>query len=200
MNNIYFEINKFWNKHLYSSVNLSRQVRSRLPSAVTGLLECSGGVCQPRLQWRLRAEDSSRYSRRDSQSVRALVPDVKVRDRGFHNITLLDMGDIAGPNISIADLSLLCLQWPVPVVSDMAWVQPELEQLRHVCKKRYRGTQADMCSYCGKRIKLDMSRHVANYHLELSQLWRCPMSWYTIWKGTPQDCVDHLRLAHAVPV
>ena len=23
--------------------------------------------------------------------------------------------------------------------------------------------------------------------------------WCIIWKGTPQDCVDHIRLAHAVP-
>ena len=68
-----------------------------------------------------------------------------------------------------------------------------------VCKKRYLGTQADMCSFCGKRIKLDMSRHVANYHLELAQLWCCPVSWCTIWKGTPQDCMDHLCLAHTVP-
>ena len=35
--------------------------------------------------------------------------------------------------------------------------------------------------------------------LELGQLWRCPVSWCTIWKGTPQDCVDHMQLAHAVP-
>ena len=66
-------------------------------------------------------------------------------------------------------------------------------------QKRYRGSQADGCSYCGKRIKLDMARHVANYHLKLAQLWRCPVSWCTAWKGTPQDCMDHLRLAHAVP-
>ena len=104
---------------------------------------------------------------RDSRSVRALVPDVKVRDRRFHDVTLLDMSDIAGPDVSIADLSLLHLQWPVPVVSGMAQLQPEFKQLRHVCKKRYRGTQADMCSFCGKRIKLDMSRHVATYHLDL---------------------------------
>ena len=116
-----------------------------------------------------------------------------MRDRGFHG------GDIAGPDVSIADLSLLRLQWPVPVVSSMTRLHPELEQLCHVCKKRYRGIHADMCSFCGKKIKLDMSRHVSNYHLEHPQLWRCPVSWCTIWKGTPQDCMDHLRLAHAVP-
>ena len=54
-------------------------------------------------------------------------------------------------------------------------------------------------SSCGKRIKLDLARHVANYHLELAELWRCPVSWCTVWKGTPQDCMDHLHLAHTVP-
>ena len=43
-----------------------------------------------------------------------------------------------------------------------------------------------------------MGRHVASFHL--AQLWRCPMSWCTIWRGTPQDCIDHMRSAHAVPV
>ena len=136
---------------------------------------------------------------RDSRSVRALVPDVKVLEWGFHDVTLLDMGDITGPDVSMAELSLLRMQWPVPVVSSMAHLQPELEQLRHVCKKRYHGTQADMCSFCGKRIRLDMSRHVAKYHLDLAQLWRRPVSWCIIWKGTPQYCMNHLRLAHAVP-
>ena len=58
----------------------------------------------------------------DSSSVRALVPDARVIDRGFHEITLVD--------VFIADLSLLRLQWPIPVLSSMFWLQPELEQLR----------------------------------------------------------------------
>ena len=71
--------------------------------------------------------------------------------------------------------------------------------MRHDCKKRYCGTQIGLCTFCGKVIRLDLARHVANYHLELAQLWRCPVSWCTIWKGTLQDCVDHIRLVHAVP-
>ena len=55
-------------------------------------------------------------SERDSWSVRVLVPDVKVLDRGFHDATLLDMGDVEGPDVPMADLSLLHLQWPLPVV------------------------------------------------------------------------------------
>ena len=41
-----------------------------------------------------------------------------------------------------------------------------------------------------------MYRHVAMYHLDLGQLWQCPVSWCTVWKGTPQD---HIRGAHDVP-
>ena len=44
-----------------------------------------------------------------------------------------------------------------------------------------------------------MGRHFANYHQDLAQLWRCPASWCTQWEGSPQDCVDHPRQAHAVP-
>ena len=69
----------------------------------------------------------------------------------------------------------------------------------NACKKRYRGSQTGLCSFCGKVIKLDMARHVANYHLELAQLWCCPVSWCTQWKGMPQDCADHIGLAHAMP-
>ena len=36
-------------------------------------------------------------------------------------------------------------------------------------------------------------------HLELAQLWRCPVSWCTVWRGSPQDCMEHLRNGHDVP-
>ena len=44
-----------------------------------------------------------------------------------------------------------------------------------------------------------MYRHVATYHLDLAQLWRCPVSWCTVWKGTPQDCMVHVLGVHDVP-
>ena len=45
----------------------------------------------------------------------------------------------------------------------------------------------------------DMYQHMARCHLDLAQLWRCPVSWCTVWKGTPQDCMEHIRGAHDVP-
>ena len=38
-----------------------------------------------------------------------------------------------------------------------------------------------------------MYRHVARCHLGLAQLWRCPVSWCTVWKGAPQDLMDHVK-------
>ena len=66
-------------------------------------------------------------------------------------------------------------------------------------KQRFRQTRLSSCIYCGTWIKCDMYRHVAKFHLDLAQLWRCPVSWRTVWKGTPQDCMDHVRGAYDVP-
>ena len=41
-----------------------------------------------------------------------------------------------------------------------------------------------------------MYRHVARLHLDLVQLLRCPIAWCTTWKGSPQDCLEHLRNGH----
>ena len=66
-------------------------------------------------------------------------------------------------------------------------------------RKRFRQTKPSSCVYCGTWIKCDMYRHVAKFHLDLAQLWRCPVSWCTVSKGTPQDCIDHVRGVHDVP-
>ena len=43
-----------------------------------------------------------------------------------------------------------------------------------------------------------LGKHIALYHLELAQLWRCPVMWCTVWKRTAQDCIDHMRRTHKV--
>ena len=71
--------------------------------------------------------------------------------------------------------------------------------MRAEANKHFRNTRPGDCSYCGKWIKCDMYRHMATYHLWRRQLWRRPVSWCTVWKGMPQDCMDHVRGAHDVP-
>ena len=50
---------------------------------------------------------------RDERSMRALIPDPRVLERGFHDMTIVDMGDLPEPSVSLDDLSLLWLQCPV---------------------------------------------------------------------------------------
>ena len=116
-----------------------------------------------------------------------------------HDVTIVDMGEVPKSAVSIPELSALSQQWPPAVLSHMGWRQKELEEMRSVAKQQFRQSRPSSCVYCGSLIKSDMYRHVTRLHLDLAQLWRCPVSWCTVWKGTPQDCMDHLRGSHNVP-
>ena len=113
---------------------------------------------------------------RDSECVCVLILDDDVGHRGFHDVVLVGRTEDDVPYVAVSDLSALRQQW-----TDC-------------------GAPTGLCTLCGKVIRLDMFRYVANNHLELGQLWRCPVSWCTQWKGTHQDCIDHIRLVHSVPV
>ena len=129
------------------------------------------------------------------------IPDDDVGHRGFHDVVLVDRTEEDAPYVAVSDLSALRQQWlDFIVINSITNHQLELEELRRRYKKKYRGTRTGLCTFCGKVIRLDMFRHVANYHLKLGQLCRCPVSWCTQWKGTLQDCIDHIRLVHSVPV
>ena len=134
------------------------------------------------------------------RSVRVLVPDSRELERNFHDVTIVDMGDSPEVSVSMDDLSILRRQWPATVLRHMVWLQQDLDTMRAEARKRFRNARPGKCSECHKWIKCDMYRHVATYHLDLAQLWRCPVSWCTVWKGTPQDCMDHVRAVHDVPV
>ena len=136
---------------------------------------------------------------RDVRSVRVLVPDCRGVDQNFHDVTIVDMGEVPESSVSIPELSALSQQWPPAVISHMGWRQKELEEMRSAAKLRFRQNLPSNCVFCGSLIKCDMYRHVVRFHLELAELWRCPVSWCAVWKGTPQDCMDHLRGAHDVP-
>ena len=145
------------------------------------------------------AAESRVLQGRDIRSVRVLVPDCRGVDQNFHDVTIVDMGDVQESHISLPELSTLSQQWPPTVISHMGWRQQEFEEIRAGAKQRFRQSWPSCCTYCGILIKCDIYRHVARFHLDLAQLWRCPVSWCTVWKGTPQDCMDHIRGAHDVP-
>ena len=72
--------------------------------------------------------------------------------------------------------------------------------MRKECRDRFGGISSGTCPTCDKFIQVNLGKHVALYHLDLVQLWRCPVGWCPVWKGTSQDCVDHMRRAHNTPI
>ena len=109
------------------------------------------------------------------------------------------MGDLPESHVSLPELSDLMHKWPPAVINHMGWRQRELEEMHAAAKVKYRQSRPSCCTFCGILIRCDMYRHVARCHLDLAQLWRCPVSWCTVWKGTPKDLMDHIRGAHNVP-
>ena len=71
--------------------------------------------------------------------------------------------------------------------------------MRSVVKKELKDNSRKLCTFCGASIKINTYRQVVRYHLQLAQLWRCPVPWCTIWKGTSQDLMTHILLGHKVP-
>ena len=136
---------------------------------------------------------------RDSRSVRFVVPDGRIVDRGYHDVTVVDMEEEREPMVVLSDMTRLRELWPVEVFDHMKWYQLDLELLRKSAKKDYQQTRPMPCRFCGKVIRVDMYRHVARLHLDLVQLWRCPIAWCTTWKGSPQDCLEHVRSGHDAP-
>ena len=140
------------------------------------------------------ATESRILQGRDACSVRVLVPDCRGLERNFHDVTVVDMGDLPESEVSIPELSDLTRTWPPAVIAHMRWRQPELEEMQQAAKLQYRKKQPAQCDFCSTTIRCDMYRHVARCHLDLAQLWRCPVAWCTMWKGAQQDLLDHVRV------
>ena len=114
------------------------------------------------------ATESHILQGRDARSVRVLVPDCRGLDQNFHDVTVVDMGDLPESQVYIPELSELARRWPPPVITHMRWRQPELEELKQVARVQYRKKQPAACEFCGTMIRCDMYRHVARCHFWLS--------------------------------
>ena len=91
------------------------------------------------------AAESRVLQGRDARSVRVLVPDCRGLDQNFHNVTIVDMGDVPESHISHPELSTLIQQWPPAVINHMGWRQRELEEMRAAGKTRYRQSRPTCC-------------------------------------------------------
>ena len=134
----------------------------------------------------------------DSGCVRVVTPDDHV-NIGFHEILIHDLAEEEWPLVTLSDLGCLRLEWPKTLFTFMSRYQFDLDQMHKECRERYGSAQSGQCTTCGKHIQMNLGKHVALYHMELAQLRHCPVLWCTVWKGTAQHCVDHMRRAHAIP-
>ena len=111
-----------------------------------------------------------------------------------------DMGQEEWPQVPLCDIGCLRLDWPKDLFAFVGRYQLELEQMRKACRDRFRPAAAGTCPTCDKYIQVYLGKHVALYHLDLVQLWRCLVAWCPVWKMTVQDCVDHMHRAHNTPI
>ena len=122
----------------------------------------------------------------NSRCVRIVTPDEHV-STGFHEILVNDMGQEDWPQVNLSDIGCLRLDWPKDLFAFVGRYQCELEQMRKACRDRFGPTASGPCPTCDKYIiKVNLGKHVPLYHLDLAQLWRCPVPWCTVWKGTSQ--------------
>ena len=88
---------------------------------------------------------------RDNRSVRFLVPDGRIVDRGHHDVTVVDMGEERETMVVMKDMKeRLGEMWPAEVFDHMKWYQQDLELLRKSAKKTYSQTRPMPCRFCGK--------------------------------------------------
>ena len=60
----------------------------------------------------------------------------------------------------------------------------------------FRQSHPGFCYICHERIPSALDVHIMNVHLEVGQLWRCPVEWCAVWKGTVSECLGHLQDKH----
>ena len=82
---------------------------------------------------------------RDCRGVRFVVPDVRLVDRGFHDVTVVDMEDDREPTVVLRDMTRLRELWPVEVFDHMRCHQQDLELLWKSAKKDYVQTRPMPC-------------------------------------------------------
>ena len=76
----------------------------------------------------------------------------------------------------------------------------DVERLRRDTLKRadkaFRYSGPGFCGVCDTRVHTALDAHMIACHLELGQLWRCPVEWCVVWKGSGRACLEHLAEKH----
>ena len=135
--------------------------------------------------------------------LRLLLPDSKLGTDGFHDVLIDNLS--ASPtwwssHLSPADVTSLRRRWPKTVFRTMQRWAKEVKHLRRFAHHRpdraFRHSAPGFCPICEVKIESALDVHMVNSHLELGHLWRCPVEWCAVWKGSICDCLGHLNDKH----
>ena len=132
-----------------------------------------------------------------------MLPDAKLGMDGFHDIIIDNL--TASPtwrlsHISPVDITALRRRWPKDVFKTLSRRAPDVERLRRDARKRsdraFGHSGPGYCTICDERVYTALDAHMITFHLEVAQLWRCPVEWCAVWKGSVRACLEHLTEKH----
>ena len=136
--------------------------------------------------------------------LRLLIPDAGIGQKGFHDVVienLLGTSSWRANFVTPADVIGLRQRWPKAVFQVMRERSVEMEDLRRLAytgdKPFYRYTGWGYCPVCAIRTEHGLDVHMMCHHLGLGQLWRCPVEWCAVWKGSVRECRDHFNEKHS---
>ena len=136
--------------------------------------------------------------------LRLLIPDAGVGQDGFHDViieNLLGTSIWRSKHVTPADVIGLRRRWPKAVFQVMRERSVEMEDLQRRAymgdQPAYRYTGRCYCPVCEIKSEHALDSHMMCHHLDLGQLWRCPVEWCAVWKGSVRECRDHFNEKHS---
>ena len=135
--------------------------------------------------------------------LRLMLPDDKLGMDGFHDVLIENLSGTPtwrSSHVAPADMTSLRRRWPKAVFNTIQSRPSDVERLRRDTPKRadkaFHYDEPGFCGVCDTRIYSALDAHMIAYHLELDQLWRCPVTWCAVWKGSGRACLEHLAEKH----
>ena len=139
--------------------------------------------------------------------LRLMLPDDKLGMDGFHDVLIENLSGTPtwrSSHVALADMTSLRRRWPKAVFNTLQSQASDVERLRRDAPKRadkaFRYGEPGFCGVCDTRIYSALDDRMIAYHLELGQLWRCPVTWCAVWKGSGRACLEHLADISGVAV
>ena len=136
--------------------------------------------------------------------LRLLLPDSMIGKEGFHDVVVENLTTSStwrSRHVSPSDVIALRRRWPKAVFQVMKERGTEMEHLRRQAYRRpegvYRHAQPGCCPVCKTTTESSLESHMMCCHLDLGQLWRCPVEWCAVWKGSVRECREHFNDKHS---